>query len=114
MGDPVSGEKKNLIKAAVDARTPVDGPHRPGQKERKSEAKKSASGDTGNTSDSTPSYVVAVTKREKTGEPSTEVSHSYNPQELKAKARAFLNSPQISSAEREVLTEILRNDSKDI
>jgi hypothetical protein len=97
MAEPIAGEKKSLIKAAVDARTPVDGPHRPGQTSKKKVNKKEDSSED-------PSYVV-----KKSEDPPRDVSKTYDPAKLKSKAMAFLNSSKIEGQEKEVLEEIMRD-----
>ena len=114
----ISNDKKTPAQQANDARPPFDGPHR-------AVKKKAGDGTTDASSDTTaPSYVVVVTKREKGSsegadggskgasedDPPRDVSHTYNPQELRAKARAFLKSGHINADEKAVLEEILGPD----
>ena len=95
----ISGEKKSIAQKAADVRPPFDGPHKPGAKKKALDAPPP----------SAPSYVVAVSKHEFSLDDAaaSEVNRRYNPQELKAKARSFLSSPNISPQEREVLKGIL-------
>ena len=101
----ISDDKKSPAQKANDARAPFDGPHR-------AVKKKHSGTNAAPAADAAPSYVVAVTKREKTSEddPSREVQHTYNPQELRAKARAFMKSSNVNPEEKRVLEDILGED----
>ena len=81
-----------------DYRLPADGPHSFVKKRVETDKEKSE----------LPPYVIAITKHEKEDEKSASLpGYKYDPQDLRAKAQAFLNSPNISSEQKEVLKEIL-------
>jgi len=81
---------------------PENGPHRFVKKEVASEKEK----------EQEPPYVVALVKPKKIEEenkPSKPVS-KYDPAEIRTKAKTYLNNPNITSNEKNVLKEILGPD----
>jgi hypothetical protein len=96
----VEGKSKSAAQAANDARPAFDGPHKPGRHKQKAEKDAAAS----------PAYVVAVTKREPDEQIPPSIPFKYNPDELRAKAKAFMKTGNLTSAERKALEEILGPD----
>jgi flagellar basal body rod protein FlgC len=83
-------------------RLPENGPHRFVKKEVPSEKEK----------DQEPPYVVGIVKKNKIedeNKPSKPVS-KYDPGETRARGKTYLNNPNITSNEKNVLKEILGPD----
>lgn len=84
-----------------DYRLPENGPHRYVKKEVASEKEKAQE----------PPYVVAIIKpRVEDANKPPKPTSKYDPKELRTKAKDYLNNPNISSNEKDVLKEILGPD----
>jgi hypothetical protein len=95
----VDEKSKPGAQAAVNVKPRFDGPHDTLYKKKKPEEEAS-----------NPAYVVSVTKQEKKpeDEPTPSIKQlKYNPEEQRAKARAFLKSGLLAPADRKALEEVL-------
>lgn len=93
----ITDKPKTPAEKANSANPPSDGPHT--YKGRKALEKEKAEGG--------PAYVVSVTPHEDKDGDEPKPKLTYTPQELRAKARAFLHSGKLNGQERKVLEEIL-------
>jgi hypothetical protein len=86
---------------------PTDGPHRFVKKKVTSEKEKEGAPSGIKAVPADPPYVIAVTKHPEPEDGMAPPKTMYNPEELRAKAKTFLNNPNITSEQKDVLKEIL-------
>lgn len=96
----VSNKSEHPGQKAIEANPHKEGPHDPKVKSRIAKKGKSDSSQD-------EAYVVSVSARPKDEEGKTKSKVIYTPEEVRTKAKAFLNSPQLTAEERKVLSEIL-------
>ncbi len=100
----VSDPTKNPAQKAVDAKPTADGPHTAkGRKDAKSKTEDTPA-------DREAAFVVNLKGKEDEGEKKNKVL--YSPEEVRAKAKAFMSSDKLSPQERRVLQEILGTDKE--
>lgn len=91
---------KNPAQKAVEANPPNNGPH----------SRKKAKASQENPDD--PAVVVSVSQRPAGEKRKIQTSNNYDPRELRAKAKSLMKSDNITSQERQVLSEILGPDDE--
>ncbi|MDZ4677563.1 MAG: hypothetical protein SGI74_08640 [Oligoflexia bacterium] len=103
----IAEKSKSPAQKAVEAKPLSDGPHH-STKRKKSKTQDSSESAT------SPAFVVAVSKQEKTQDeqPTGTKQLKHDPEEQRAKARSLLKSTVISPEDRKVLEQILGPDKE--